>query len=205
MAPRAAGRAAPRATRAGPGAAGRLAVICSRWLSSSAFDGCSMNLATSWSWCCAATRPCCSHTRRKAAALRRNHSLSPLEPSASRNWSRKLRSAQAVPQALLVLGPHEEHLLDQELRVVRVVPAAEPEQEVDLVDAGEVAGVRPAVLLAPDAVRLVVRPHAVEEAIDVELGEEHVVEAPDVLERVARVVEERLRRPRARCRAARCA
>ncbi len=44
----------------------------------------------------------------------------------------------------------------------------------------------------PDAVRLVVRAHAVEEAVDVELGEEHVVEPPDVLERVARVVEERL-------------
>ena len=50
----------------------------------------------------------------------------------------------------------------------------------------------PAVLLAPDAVRLVVRPHAVEEAVDVELREEHLVEPPDGLERVARVVEQRL-------------
>ena len=86
--------------------------------------------------------------------------------------------AHAVAQARLVLGTHEQHLLDEELRVVRVVPAAEPEEQVDLVDAREVAGVRAAVLLAPDAVGLVVGAHAVEEAVDVELGEEHVVEPP---------------------------
>ncbi len=53
-------------------------------------------------------------------------------------------------------------------------------------------GVRAAVLLPADPVRLVVRPDAVEEAIDVELGEEHVVERADVLERAPRIVEERL-------------
>src|SRR5262245_20439620 len=68
------------------------------------------------------------------------------------------RAPEAISEARLVLGPHEEHLVDEELRVVRVVPSTQPEQQVDLVDAGEVAGVRAAVLQTADAIRLVVRP-----------------------------------------------
>ena len=174
------------------GSGGPLAVTCARWLSSSAFDGAAMKRATSWSWCCAATRPCASQTRTNARALRWNHSRSRLSSDRFEELVEEAPPAHAVAQARLVLGTHEQHLLDEELRVVRVVPAAEPEEQVDLVDAREVAGVRAAVLLAPDAVGLVVGAHAVEEAVDVELGEEHVVEPRHVLERSARVVEERL-------------
>ena len=87
-------------------------------------------------------------------------------------------TTQTVAQALLVGGVQEEHLLHEQLRVVRVVPAAEAQQQVDLVDPGEVAGVRSPVFLAPDAIGLVVGTDAVEEAVDVELGEEDVVERP---------------------------
>ena len=151
-----------------------------------------MNRATSWSWCCAATLPCASHTRRNAAAVRWNHSAVAARLHGVEKLVEEAPPPHAVAQARLIRREHEEHLLDQELRVVRIVAAAEAEEQVDLVDAREVARVRAAILLPADAVRLVVRPHAVEEAVDVELGEQHVVERSHVLERAARVVEQRL-------------
>ena len=124
------------------------------------------------------------------AKERRGVALEPLRAAALVERVEELveeaSAPQAVAQALLVLRTHEEHLVDEELRVVRVVPATEAEEQIDLVDAREVARIRAAVLLTTHAVRLVVGPNAVEEAVDVELGEEHVVERPDVLERVAR-------------------
>ena len=150
------------ASRTGSG--GPLAVICASWLSSSACDGCSMNRATSWSWCWAATLAVLVAHAQERRGVRRNHSVSPLDAERVEELVEEAPAAQAVPQALLVLRGHEEHLLHEELRVVRVVPATQPEQQVDLVDAGEVAGVCAAVLLPPYAVRLVVRAHAVEEA-----------------------------------------
>ena len=75
----------------------------------------------------------------------------------------------AVAQPRLVGRQHEQHLVHQQLRVVRIVGAAQPEQQVDFVDAGEIAGIGAAVFLSTDAIRLVVRPHRVEEPLDVEL------------------------------------
>ena len=98
----------------------------------------------------------------------------------------------AVPQARLVGREHEEHLVHEELRVVRIVSATEAEQQVDLVDAREVTRIRAPVLRAADAVGLVVGTNAVEEPVDVELGEEDVVEGAHVIEGAARILEQGL-------------
>ncbi len=86
----------------------------------------------------------------------------------------------AVAKPSLVRRQHEEHLVDEETRVIGVARAAEPEQEVDLVDAREVAGVGTAIDLTADVIGFVVGPHAIEEAVDVEIGEEPIVCADDV-------------------------
>ena len=84
-----------------------------------------MNRATSWSWCCAATWPCSSQTRRNAAAFRWNHSRSRLVVERVEELVEEAPPPHAVAQAGLIGGEHEEHLLHEELRVVRVVSAAE--------------------------------------------------------------------------------
>src|SRR5688500_16548343 len=66
----------------------------------------------------------------------------------------------AIAEARLVGGEHEQHLVDEKLRVIRIASAAEAKQQIDLVDAGKIAGVGAAIDLAADAVGLVVRPNA---------------------------------------------
>ena len=58
----------------------------------------------------------------------------------------------AVAQPRLIGGQHEQHFVDQQLRIVRVVGAAQAEEQVDLVDAGKVPGVGTAILLPADAI-----------------------------------------------------
>src|SRR5688572_4711737 len=78
----------------------------------------------------------------------------------------------AIAQTRLIGGEHEQHLVNEKLRVIRIAGAAEAKQQINLVDAGKIAGIGAAINLAADAIGLVVRPNAEEEAVDVKRGEE---------------------------------
>ena len=90
----------------------------------------------------------------------------------------------ARAQARLILGQHEQHLVDEQLRVVRIAGPAQAEQEIEFVDAGEVPGVGAAILLPAHPVGLVVRPHAIEEPLHVESREQALVEAQHAVQRL---------------------
>ncbi len=98
-----------------------------------------------------------------------------------------------VAQGRLILRPHEQHLVDEKLRIIGIVRLAKPRQEIDLVDAGEIAGVCAAIFLAPDPIGLVIGSDAVEEAVRVEFRVENIVPARDVVQGRQRVFEQRLR------------
>ena len=76
----------------------------------------------------------------------------------------------AVAQHELVLRPHEQELVDEKLRVIRIVRTAQPEQQVDDIDACEVPRVRAAVFVQAHLVGFVIGPHAVEKTINIELS-----------------------------------
>src|SRR5918997_705939 len=63
----------------------------------------------------------------------------------------------AIAKTRLIGGEHEQHLVDEQLRVIGIASAAEAKQQIDLIDAGKIAGIGAAINLAADAVGLVVR------------------------------------------------
>ena len=127
-----------------------------------------MKRETSWSWCCAAVWPKRSQTSRKARAFVWNQSAPRMLVDEQQQLVEQAAMRHALPEPRLVGGQHEQHLVDEELRIIGIARAAEAEQQVDLVDAGKIAGIGAAIDLAADAVGLVVGPHAEEEAVDVE-------------------------------------
>src|SRR5688572_32673441 len=66
----------------------------------------------------------------------------------------------AIAETRLIGGQHEQHLVDEKLRVIGIASAAEAKQQIDLIDAGKIAGIGAAINLAPHAIGLVVRPNA---------------------------------------------
>ncbi len=72
------------------------------------------------------------------------------------------------------------------MRVRRVVGPAQAEQQVDLIDAREVAGIGAAVDILADPVRLVIGPNAVKETVGVQPIEQDLVGGDDVFERLLR-------------------
>ena len=86
-------------------------------------------------------------------------------------------------------------LLADDRSIERIVHAAEPERDVDLVDRGEVSGVGAAIVAIADAIGLEVRADVEEEAIDVQLPAENVIESKHIAKRGFGLVKEIRRNP----------
>src|SRR6185437_3099516 len=99
----------------------------------------------------------------------------------------------AILQPRLIRRQHEEHLVDQELSVVRVVRAAEAEQQIDLVDPGEVPSISAAVLLTAHTIGLVVWAYTIEEPLDIEPLHQPGVGSKDLVQGLLRRLEHHIR------------
>src|ERR1700733_586071 len=103
------------------------------------------------------------------------------------------RSRHTVAQPRLIGRQHEQHFVDQQLCIIGVVGAAQPQEQVDLVDTGKVPGVCTTIFLPADTVRLVVRPHRIEKPVDIQLVHQPVVESYDIAKRLLRGIKHDVR------------
>ncbi len=97
---------------------------------------------------------------------------------------------QAGAEPCLIVRGHVQHLVDKKLRIVGIIPAAQAQQKINLVNRREITRIGAAIFLAADAIGLEIGPHAIKEALGIEFVEEYLVVFEHVIQSRARIAKQ---------------
>ena len=93
-------------------------------------------------------------------------------------------ASHTISKARLILRHHVQELVDEQLRIRNIIRVAQPQQHVDLVDAGEIARIRPAIFVQPNPVWFVIGPNAVEKSISIEQAKQLPIDTKNIVQRI---------------------